>query len=71
MGEEIKNLPTNKLILIFDKGEGILQKNLPGFRSEMDGNKFGDLVKTFPLEQQGVMLSAYTKYLDAKSLLKR
>eukprot|EP00644_Phytophthora_capsici_P019777 jgi/Phyca11/22053/fgenesh1_pg.PHYCAscaffold_535_\ len=53
----------DKIDTIFDKGEDSIQKMLPGFYSGMDFQKFDDLIRALPQEQQAVMLSAYTKYL--------
>ncbi|KAG1706089.1 hypothetical protein DVH05_002651 [Phytophthora capsici] len=63
MGEVIKKLTPAQIDTIFDKGEDSIQKMLPGFYSGMDFQKFDDLIRALPQEQQAVMLSAYTKYL--------
>ncbi|KAK1938799.1 hypothetical protein P3T76_008879 [Phytophthora citrophthora] len=70
MGEVLKKLTQAQINTIFDQGEDSIQKILPGFKTGMKFEKFDDLIRGLPQEQQGVMMVAYTKYLDGKGLLK-
>ncbi|KAG1699193.1 hypothetical protein DVH05_014109 [Phytophthora capsici] len=69
MGEVLKKLSRDQINTIFDKGEDSIRQILPGFKSGMDSKKFDDLIKGLPQQQQGVLLSAYGKYLYNNGLL--
>ncbi|KAL3661495.1 hypothetical protein V7S43_013258 [Phytophthora oleae] len=70
MGEVIQKLSRSQIETIFDRGEDSIQKILPGFHTGMDFQKFDDLIRALPQEQQAVMMSAYTKYLSNKGLVR-
>ncbi|KAK1940105.1 hypothetical protein P3T76_008432 [Phytophthora citrophthora] len=70
IGQLINNLTDSQIILLFDKGGDILTKHLPGFRTGMNGADFGNLIKDLHMDQQALLLSAYSKYLHFKGLLK-
>ncbi|KAL4158619.1 hypothetical protein PRNP1_004395 [Phytophthora ramorum] len=62
---------SSRFITIFDKAEVLLKKVLPDFRKGMEANAFNTMVMNaahLSDDQQGVLISAYSKYLHALEL---
>ncbi|KAG7384248.1 hypothetical protein PHYPSEUDO_002851 [Phytophthora pseudosyringae] len=63
MGEVLKKLSREEIILMFKHGEPQMKKFLPGYRRGMDFDDFDNLIRVLQSDQQALLLSAYTKYL--------